>query len=104
MDKMYRVFMKLLKAHNDLSSLCVKLFDPDDPLIKISKFLAIIKGLKTPVKFTLLNCFLVWFVSKYKMTCVACGLDLTQPLVYKFQLTACDTNLKLLFLYFSERV
>ena len=103
MDKMYWVFMKLLKAHNELSSLCVEVSDPDDPLIKMSKFLAIVKGPKIPVKFTLLNCALLLFVSKYKMTCVACGLDLSHPFVYEFQSTTWGTNLKSLFLYFSKK-
>ena len=64
MDKIYRVFMKLLKAHFELSSLNVEVSAPDDPSIKISKFLGIFKGLKTLVKFTLLNHTLFLFVSK----------------------------------------
>ena len=58
--------MKLLKAHDELSSLCVEVSDPDGSLIKISKFLAIIKGPKTPVKFTLLNRALVLFLASIR--------------------------------------
>ena len=74
----------------------------DDPLIKISKFLAIIKGLKTQIKFTFLNHALVLFISKNKMTRVACGLDLNHLVAYKFQSMFWDTNLKALFSYFGK--
>ena len=102
MDKMYQVFMELLKKYDDLSSSCVKVTDPDNPSIKISKFLVIVKGPKTLVKFILLNFALVLFVSKDKMTFVSHGLDSNPPFAYKFQSTTCDTNLKWLFLYFGK--
>ena len=80
----------------------VQVSDPDYSLIKTSKFLAIVMGPKTPVKFTLLNHPLVLFISKYNMTHVACGLDPSHQFAYKFQSTTWDTNLKLLFLYFGK--
>ena len=86
-DKMYQVFMKLLKPYNEHSSFCVRVSDPNNPLIKISRFFAIIKGPKTLVKFNLLNHPLILFVSRYKMKRVACGLDLRQPFTYEFQST-----------------
>ena len=102
-DKMHQVFMKLLKAHNELFSLYVKVSDPGNPLMKISQFLAIVKGQKTLIKFTMLKCALVLCISKYKMTHVARGLDPSHSFPYKFQSTTWDTNLKSLFLYFSKK-
>ena len=103
MDKIYQVFMKLLKAHDELSSLCVELSDLDDLLIGILKFFANIKGLKTPVKFTLLNCTLVLFVRRYKMAHVASELDHSHPFACEFQSNTWDTNPKSLFSYFSKK-